>query len=159
MVIGANLFLAEVGLAAALEVGALVVRAVGVRGMHELLSLVLLAATRSVEETRAGMALHAVAIALTAANPRRRRQALVGLAGLAVSLGGVERLVAVDGDRLLDEALDGLEEAALLGRDERDGRAALARAGRTADAVHVALRLDGQLHVHDEVHAGDVDAA
>ena len=159
MVIGANLFLAEVGLAAALEVGALVVRAVGVRGMHELLSLVLLAAAGPVEETRAGMALHAVAVALAAANPRRRRQALVRLAGLAVGLGGVERLVTVDGNRLFDEAFDGLQEAAFLGRDERDGRAALARAGRAADAVYVAFRLDGQLHVHDEVHAGDVDAA
>ena len=159
MVIGANLFLAEVGLAAALEVGALVVRAVGVRGMHEFLALVLLAAAGSVEKTRAGMALHAVAVAFAAADPRRRRQALVGLAGLAVRLRRVERLVAVDGNRLFDEAFDGLQETALLGRDERDRRAARARAGRATDAVHVALRLDGQLHVHDEVHAGDVDAA
>ena len=134
-----SLTLPEVGLAAALEVRALVVRAVGVRGVHELLALVLLAAAGTVEETRAGMALHAVAVALAAADPRRLRQALVRLAGLAVGLGGVERLVAVDGDRLLDEALDGLQEAAFLGRDERDGRASLARAGRAADGPALKL--------------------
>jgi len=61
--------LSEVGLAAALEVGAFVVRAVGVRRMHELLALVLLASAWSVKEMRSGMALRSLAVALAAANP------------------------------------------------------------------------------------------
>ena len=48
--------MAEVGLAAALEVGAFVVRAVSVRRMHELLALVLLASAWSVKEMRSGSA-------------------------------------------------------------------------------------------------------
>ena len=39
-----------------MEVGALVVRAVGVRRMHELLALVLLASAWSVKEMRSGSA-------------------------------------------------------------------------------------------------------
>ena len=71
----------------------------------------------------------------------------------------MERVVAVDGDRLLDEAFDGLELVAFLVRDETDRGARLAGAGGAADAVHVALGLEGQLHVDDAGDLGDIDAA
>ena len=110
-------------------------------------------------EARARRPGDALLVALAAADPRRLGNALVLLAGLALRGLGVERLVAIDGDRLLDVAFHGLEKAALLGGDEGDRRAALAGAGRAADAVHVALGLDRELHVHDEVDVGNVNAA
>ena len=60
---------------------------------------------------------------------------------------------------LISSMFDRLEEVALLGGDERDCRAAFARAGRAADAVDVAFGLDGQFHVDDKVHVRHVDAA
>ena len=56
-------------------------------------------------------------------------------------------------------ALDRLELAALLGGDERDRAAALARAARAADAVHVDVGRVGDVVVHDVAHARDVEAA
>src|SRR5574344_1278813 len=81
--------------------------------------------------------------------PRRGRK--VGLR--------LERMVAVDGNRLPDETLDGLEQALLVGGDEADRRARLAGARGAADAVDVDLGLEGELHVDDARDLGDVDAA
>ena len=107
----------------------------------------------------AGMAAVPLVVALPAADPWRLRQTLSLLAGLALGDLGVEGLVAVHGDGLLDEALHGLEEVALFGGDEGERRAAFACTRRAADAVDVAFGLDWKLHVDDEVHVRHVDAA
>ena len=86
--------------------------------MHELLALVLLASAWSVKEMRSGMSLRSLAVALAAANPRCLRQPFVCLARLAVGFHRMERLVAVNLNRLADKPLDGLEEAAFLRCDE-----------------------------------------
>ena len=70
-----------------------------------------------------------------------------------------ERMVSVDLDRLLYEALDGLELTALLRRHERDRRAGLACARGAPDAVHIRLGLQRKLHVYDAVYVRHVDAA
>ena len=81
------------------------------------------------------------------------------MSGLAIDDIRMIRLIAVNGVGLLDEALDGLELCALLPRHEGDRRAGFARAGRTADAVDVALGLKRKLHVDDAGDVRHVDAA
>ena len=60
---------------------------------------------------------------------------------------------ALAGNLELDQALDLLQESALLGVAERDRVARLAGARRAADAVHVGLGLHRKVEVH---HVGDV---
>ena len=72
---------------------------------------------------------------------------------------GVVVVPAVDGDALLEEALDVLEVGQFLAGAEADGLAGGAGAGGSADAVDIALRFVGQVEVDDVGHAVDVDAA
>ena len=93
-------------------------------------------------------------------HPRCLRKALLLVAvRLLLDRLRMVRLVAVDGNRLLDEAFDGLELVALLRRHERDRRARLARARRASNAVDVRLGLERKLHVHDAADVRHVDAA
>ena len=89
------------------------------------------------EERLVSLALAVRLVAVRGMHPRRLGESVPGLAGLLVESRVMERVVAVDGDRLLDEAFDGLELVALLRRHERDRRARLARARRASNAVDV----------------------
>ena len=68
---------------------------------------------------------------------------------------GILHLVDLDAG----EPLDGQQQRAFLGRDERPGDARLARPGRAADAVDVDLGVLGQVVVDDVADAVDVEPA
>ena len=80
---------------------------------------------------------------------------------LAVQQVGIEvvRLEPHEGNVAIDELLDVDQKAALIGAHERDGVAVLARATRTADAVHVVFGTIGKVKVDDVVDARHIDAA
>src|SRR5688572_7420442 len=73
--------------------------------------------------------------------------------------GGQVRVLLHHGQALARQPLDTHEEATLLGVAERNGGAALARAARAADAMHVGLGDVRQLEVDDVADVVDVDAA
>ena len=69
------------------------------------------------------------------------------------------RLVAVNRNRLLDVSFHGFYENTFLWRDKSDCRTSFARAGSSADAVHVGFCLQRQFHLHDKIDFRTIDAA
>ena len=68
-------------------------------------------------------------------------------------------LVAVNRNRLLDVSFHGFYENTFLWRDKSDCRTSFARAGSSADAVHVGFCLQRQFHLHDKIDFRNIDAA
>ncbi len=63
------------------------------------------------------------------------------------------------GDRLADQLLDRRDEAAVLGRRQREGAPAAAGAAGAADPVDVILGVDRDVEIEDVAEALDVEAA
>lgn len=69
------------------------------------------------------------------------------------------RLVAINRNRLFDVSFHGLYENTFLRRDKSDCSTSFARAGSSADAVHVGFCLQRQFHLHDKIDFRNIDAA
>ena len=92
---------------------------------------------------------------LLAFDPRGGRKTAFVLAGNIHMV----RLVAINGNRLFDVSFHGLYENTFLRRDKSDCSTSFARAGSSADAVHVGFCLQRQFHLHDKIYFGNIDAA
>src|SRR5262249_36566463 len=103
-----------------------------------------------------GPAVPAAAVARGAARPTSTTAA-TALAGIREVV--FRRAVADPGRRLAKNLLDVLEGLEIVWRHDRGGRAFAARATRTADAVHVVVRLPRQVEVEHVRNVGNIEAA
>src|SRR5690606_24676748 len=70
-----------------------------------------------------------------------------------------EVVCRLDGNALADQPLDGSEVFQVVTGAERYGQTAGTRAGGTANAVYVAVRLHRQIKIHNECDRLDINTA
>src|ERR1017187_5412736 len=126
---------------------------------HPLCALCASAANLALARADRGLAVASAAAAAEAGASLTARSGAVQGRGRGGGRGRGAGVAAADGEALPNEAVDVGQERPLLAVAERDRLARCAGAAGSADPVHVALGDVGQVEVHDERDALDVDSA
>ena len=111
------------------------------------------------KEGLAPIALAVRLVAIGRMNPRGGCKALALLAVLRIGIRAMERMVAIDRNRLFDESLNRLELSALAPRDEADCRTRFACTCGAAYAMDIAFALKRKLHIDDARNIGNINTS